>query len=125
MNAINQYIKRHDLYLRNFLDTQDIPASNLKHAINYVIFSGGKRLRPLLVYMSGELLHTNPDCLDIIAGAIELMHNYSLVHDDLPGMDNDDMRRGRPSCHRQFDEATAILVGDSLQVMAIDLLLNQ
>lgn|SRR3990167_3193257 len=125
MNTIEHYINRHESYLQQELNAQDIPAQHLKNAIQYAIFSGGKRIRPLLVYMSGELLNTSLDCLDVIASAIELTHCYSLVHDDLPGMDNDDMRRGKASCHRKFDEATAILVGDSLQIMAIDLLLKK
>ncbi len=103
----------------------DIPAKRIQEAMLYALFPGGKRLRPQLVYLSGELLDVPLAALDSIAIAIEIIHAYSLVHDDLPAMDNDDMRRGKPSCHKAFDEATAILVGDGLQALAIDVLLSQ
>ncbi len=103
----------------------EIPAKRIQEAMNYALFPGGKRLRPQLVYLSGALLNLPAPVLDSIAIAIELIHAYSLVHDDLPAMDNDDMRRGKPSCHRAFDEATAILVGDGLQALAVDVLLSQ
>ena len=119
------YLTRHETYLNQLMSIQDFPSSRLKDAMCYALFPGGKRLRPLLVYFTGELLLTNLDCLDIIAAAIELTHCYSLVHDDLPAMDNDDFRRGKPSSHRAFDEATAILTGDALQIFAIDLAVLQ
>lgn len=119
------YILRHEQCLRDLLKTTSIPAPAIREAMLYALFPGGKRVRPLLVYLSGELLGVPLATLDVIAVAIELIHAYSLVHDDLPAMDNDDMRRGKPSCHRAFDEATAILVGDGLQALAIDLLLSQ
>ncbi|MDF1685115.1 MAG: polyprenyl synthetase family protein [Legionellaceae bacterium] len=119
------YITRHEKYLRDLLETTPIPAPAIRDAMLYALFPGGKRVRPLLVYLSGELLDVPLATLDVIAVAIELVHAYSLVHDDLPAMDDDDMRRGKPSCHRAFDEATAILVGDGLQALAIDLLLSQ
>jgi len=119
------YITRHEQYLRNLLETTPIPAPAIRDAMLYALFPGGKRVRPLLVYLSGELLGVPLATLDVIAVAIELIHAYSLVHDDLPAMDNDDLRRGKPSCHRAFDEATAILVGDGLQALAIDVLLSQ
>jgi farnesyl diphosphate synthase len=84
--------------------------------------SGGKRLRPLLVYCTGEALGVTANALDAPAAAVELIHSYSLVHDDLPAMDDDDLRRGQPTTHRAFDEATAILAGDALQVLAFSLL---
>ena len=115
---------RHEKVLQKLLHSADIPAPILREAIAYALFPGGKRLRPLLVYLCGELLDVNPNTLDIIAASIEYMHCYSLVHDDLPAMDDDDQRRGRPSCHRAFDEATAILVGDGMQALAVDLLLT-
>ncbi|MEZ5449319.1 MAG: polyprenyl synthetase family protein [Thiolinea sp.] len=90
--------------------------------MRYAVLNGGKRARPLLVYATGEALQVPPAVLDIPAAAIELIHAYSLVHDDLPAMDDDDLRRGKPSCHRQYDEATAILVGDALQALAFQLL---
>jgi geranylgeranyl pyrophosphate synthase len=99
----------------------EIPQS-LHAAQRYAVLSGGKRLRPLLVYCTGEALAVEPDALDAPAAAVELIHSYSLVHDDLPAMDNDDLRRGRPTTHRAFDEATAILAGDALQVLAFSLL---
>ncbi|WP_133126977.1 polyprenyl synthetase family protein [Legionella nagasakiensis] len=115
---------RHEAMLQTLLNQLDIPAPRIKEAIIYTLFPGGKRLRPMLVYLCGKLIKVPLDSLDIIAAAIELTHCYSLVHDDLPAMDNDNFRRGKPSCHRAFDEATAILVGDGMQVLAIDVLLN-
>jgi farnesyl diphosphate synthase len=90
--------------------------------MRYSVLGGDKRLRPILVYTTGEALGASLEQLDIPAAAVELVHVYSLVHDDLPAMDNDDLRRGRPTCHRAFDEATAILVGDALQALAFDVL---
>jgi farnesyl diphosphate synthase len=86
------------------------------------VLSGGKRVRPALVYATAAALRVPLDQVDGAACAVELIHAYSLVHDDLPAMDNDDLRRGRPTCHKAFDEATAILVGDALQVLAFELL---
>ena len=94
----------------------------LHEAMRYSVLGGGKRLRPILVYLSGEALGIDPAILDAPAAAVELIHAYSLVHDDLPAMDDDDLRRGRPTTHRAFDEATAILTGDALQVLAFDVL---
>ncbi|HBI21075.1 MAG TPA: geranyl transferase, partial [Legionella sp.] len=123
--TIENHRLRHETVLHDLLHSAHIPAPRLKEAMFYVLFPGGKRFRPLLVYLCGELIGVNQTCLDIIAAAIELIHCYSLVHDDLPAMDDDDQRRGKPSCHRAFDEATAILVGDGMQAMAIDILLTQ
>ena len=122
--TIEHYVSRHEGVLHDLLVAATIPAQRIKEAMVYSIFPGGKRIRPVLVYLCGELMGVNIQVLDIIAAAIELMHCYSLVHDDLPAMDNDDMRRGKPSCHRAFDEATAILVGDGMQAFAIDILLS-
>lgn len=97
-------------------------ASTLQKALRYSVLNGGKRLRPTLVYATGEMLGANMATLDPIAAAVELIHCYSLVHDDLPAMDDDDLRRGQPTCHIAFDEATAILVGDGLQAMAFELI---
>jgi len=94
----------------------------LHDALAYVINSGGKRLRPILVYTSGLALSIPIHHLDAAACAIELVHTYSLVHDDLPAMDDDDFRREKPTCHKAFEESTAILVGDALQTMAFELL---
>lgn len=122
--AIKHHLLHHEQVLIDLLKNADIPAPRIRESITYSLFPGGKRLRPILVYLCGELLGVNPVSLDIIAASIELTHCYSLVHDDLPAMDNDDMRRGKPSCHRAFDEATAILVGDGMQALAIDILLT-
>lgn len=96
--------------------------SRLCRALHYAVFNGGKRLRPLLVHASGEALGIDADKLDAAACAVELIHCYSLVHDDLPAMDDDDLRRGRPTLHLAFDEATAILAGDALQALAFEML---
>ncbi len=122
--TISNYRARHEQILRDLLDNANIPASRIQKAMHYALFPGGKRLRPVLVYLCGALIDVNQPSLDMIAVAIELTHCYSLVHDDLPAMDNDDLRRGKPSCHREFDEATAILVGDGMQALAIDILLS-
>ncbi len=124
-NTLSTYLNRHEDYLKQLVNEQRFPSSRLSDAMRYSLFPGGKRFRPLLVYLCGELLQTNLNCLDLLAAAIELTHCYSLIHDDLPAMDNDDMRRGKPSCHRAFDEGTAILAGDALQVFAIDILLER
>jgi farnesyl diphosphate synthase len=123
-NAINSYLLHHEKVLNDLLDNAVIPAPRIKEAIAHSLFPGGKRLRPILVYLCGEIMDINQQALDIIAASVELTHCYSLVHDDLPAMDNDDFRRGKPSCHRAFDEATAILVGDGMQALAIDILLG-
>lgn len=105
---------------------EDLPShsSDLQAAMNYSLTSGGKRVRPFLVYATGQILNVDKRNLDICAIAIECIHAYSLVHDDLPAMDDDDLRRGSPTCHIAFDEATAILAGDALQTLAFDVLAN-
>jgi farnesyl diphosphate synthase len=99
--------------------TSELPG-RLHEAMRYCTLGGGKRIRPALVYATGEFLGVAPAALDAAAAAVEMIHVYSLIHDDLPAMDDDDLRRGRPTCHRQFDEATAILAGDALQVLAFE-----
>jgi farnesyl diphosphate synthase len=99
------------------------PAS-LHEAMRYTVMGGGKRIRPVLVYASGQALGADSKELDRPACAVELIHAYSLIHDDLPAMDDDDLRRGRPSCHRVYGEATAILAGDALQSLAFQVLSN-
>jgi geranylgeranyl pyrophosphate synthase len=94
----------------------------LHSAMRYSTLDGGKRMRPLLVYATGQALGLNLDLLDAPACAVEMIHVYSLIHDDLPAMDNDDLRRGKPTSHKAFDEATAILAGDALQALAFELL---
>ena len=96
--------------------------ATLHEAMHYSVMDGGKRIRPTLVYASGQAAGATPQSLDRAACAIELIHAYSLIHDDLPAMDDDDLRRGKPSCHRAFDEATAILAGDALQSLAFQIL---
>ncbi len=98
------------------------PLKTLEAAMEYALLGGGKRVRPVLVYASGQALGAPLEHLDGPACAVECIHAYSLVHDDLPAMDDDDLRRGRPTCHRAFDEATAILAGDALQALAFRLL---
>lgn len=119
------YLQRHENFLKQYIEDANIPAEKLKEAIIYSIFPGGKRFRPSVVYACGEILNIQLEVLDIIAASIELMHSFSLIHDDLPAMDNDDYRRGRLSCHCKFDEATAILAGDAIQALAVDVLLEK
>ena len=107
------------------LSALDPGTQRLREAMRYSVLGAGKRLRPTLVYLTGELLGASLAALDAPAAAVELIHVYSLVHDDLPAMDDDDLRRGRPTCHRAYDEATAILVGDALQALAFSVLANQ
>lgn len=108
------------------LDTLLPPATlqpvRLHEAMRYTVLGGGKRIRPLLAYAAAQALGLGPERLDRPACAVELIHAYSLIHDDLPAMDDDDLRRGRPTCHRAFDEATAILAGDALQTLAFQAL---
>ncbi|HEX4896163.1 MAG TPA: farnesyl diphosphate synthase, partial [Solimonas sp.] len=111
-----------DALLRALPPADHYPA-RLHEAMRYSS-AGGKRLRPLLVYLAGDVLGLDPRSLDSAASAVELIHIYSLVHDDLPAMDDDDLRRGRPTTHKAYDEATAILVGDGLQALAFQLLAN-
>lgn len=113
---------RIETVLEDVLPPAHTHPARLHEAMRYVALDGGKRMRPMLVYATGEALGIAPQYLDIPAAAIELIHVYSLVHDDLPAMDDDDLRRGKPTCHKAFDEATAILVGDALQALAFQLL---
>lgn len=107
-----------EIVLKTFSDS-----NKLHDVVKYSVLSGGKRIRPALVYLIGEYLQIRDlNLLNTVAASIELMHCYSLIHDDLPSMDNDDFRRGRPSCHKAFGEANAILVGDGLQALAFQLL---
>ncbi len=116
------YQQRIEGVLARALDIQGGATERLLRAMRYSTLEGGKRVRPVLVYATGEALGAPLEQLDTAAAAVELIHVYSLVHDDLPAMDNDDLRRGRPTCHRAFDEATAILTGDALQARAFELL---
>ena len=96
----------------------------LHQAMRYSTLDGGKRMRPLLTYATGKALGLSEDALDAPACAVEFIHVYSLIHDDLPAMDNDDLRRGKPTCHKALDDATAILAGDALQALAFEILAN-
>ena len=104
------------------LTPRDSATARLHEAMRYSALAGGKRLRPILVYCTGTALGAPVERLDDAATAVELLHVYSLVHDDLPAMDDDDLRRGRPTCHKAFDEGTAVLVGDALQALAVEVL---
>jgi geranylgeranyl pyrophosphate synthase len=119
---LEHYRRRIDSKLADVLRADPHVPERLLDAMRYSVLGGGKRIRPLLVYASGELAGAEEATLDSLAAAVELIHAYSLVHDDLPAMDDDDLRRGRPTTHRQFDEATAILAGDALQALAFEVL---
>ena len=108
--------------LRSVLPQADIAPLRLHQAMRYAVLDGGKRVRPLLAFAAGELAGADVARVNITAAAVELIHAYSLVHDDMPCMDDDVLRRGKPTCHVQDDEATALLVGDSLQTLAFQLL---
>ena len=121
-DKLARYQARIEQVLDGCLALPDSGTARLRDGMRYSVLGGGKRLRPILVYTTGEALGAPLEHLDVPAAAVELVHVYSLVHDDLPAMDDDDLRRGRPTCHRAFDEATAILVGDALQALAFDVL---
>jgi farnesyl diphosphate synthase len=119
---IRSWQQRFESILPSYLPEPSKTPPLLLKAMRYSATVGGKRIRPLFVYAAGRALGLDEARLDGIAVAIELIHTYSLIHDDLPSMDDDDLRRGQPSCHRQFDEATAILAGDALQALAFEIL---
>jgi len=121
-SLLASYQERVDTALDKYLPNDDPPEHNLAEAIRYSVIGGGKRIRPAMVYAAGEALGVSTDLMDIPACAVEMIHAYSLIHDDLPAMDDDDLRRGRPTCHKAFDEATAILAGDALQALAYEIL---
>ena len=121
-SRIAHYTSRVENMLDNVLPAATVEPKRLHDAMRYAVFNGGKRVRPLLVYAAGECLGLRQEVLDAPAAAIELIHAFSLVHDDLPAMDDDDIRRGKPTLHRQFDEATAILAADALQPLAFRVL---
>lgn len=114
-----------DVHLREMLDATATEESRLASAMRYALLAPGKRLRPYLVVRCCELTGGSREVAWPVAAAIECVHAFSLVHDDLPAMDNDDLRRGRPTTHKQFDEATAILAGDALVVLAFELIARQ
>jgi farnesyl diphosphate synthase len=119
--AVNWSV-RADAALLRALPPEDRAPADLHRAMRYAVLGGGKRLRPILVYAAGSVLGAPAEHLDAPAAAVEIIHAYSLVHDDLPAMDDDALRRGRPTCHVAFGEATAILAGDALQALAFELL---
>jgi farnesyl diphosphate synthase len=122
---IHDWQARFDRVLEQRLPPETHHPQQLHQAMRYSALAGGKRFRPVLVYATGQALGLGPEALDPVAAAIEIIHAYSLIHDDLPAMDDDDMRRGRPTCHRAFDEATAILAGDALQALAFEVLARE
>jgi geranylgeranyl pyrophosphate synthase len=119
--VINRLQKRSNEQLVRCLDQAKAP-EKLSEAMRYSVVNGGKRIRPILVYLTAEALGADLSLADKPATALELIHAYSLVHDDLPAMDDDDFRRGKASCHKQYDEATAILAGDALQTLAFQVI---
>ena len=120
--SLPQCQQRVEQFMTDALAVRSITDDKLLAAMRYSLLLGGKRVRPFLVYSVGQMLGANLADLDGPAAAIECLHTYSLIHDDLPAMDDDDLRRGKPTCHKAFDEATAILAGDALQALAFELL---
>lgn len=116
--------ERINAFLLEKLNQLAVNDEKLLEAMRYGLLIGGKRMRPYLAYITGDMLAANKQDIDAVAAALECIHAYSLLHDDLPAMDDDDLRRGQPTCHKAFDEATAILAGDSLQTLAFDILAN-
>ena len=121
---ISTWQQHFESILVQYLPHANVNPGTLHQAMRYSALAGAKRFRPVLVYASGKALGLKLDRLDPLACAIELIHTYSLIHDDLPAMDDDDLRRGQPTCHRAYDEATAILAGDALQALAFEILAN-
>ncbi|MCK5262666.1 MAG: polyprenyl synthetase family protein, partial [Gammaproteobacteria bacterium] len=119
---MNSSQQRVNLALENCLKSMPGPDPKLAEAMFYSLTGDGKRIRPVLVYAAGNATGSSDNRLDTPACAVEMIHAFSLIHDDLPAMDDDDLRRGRATCHKAFDEATAILAGDALQTMAFEIL---
>jgi farnesyl diphosphate synthase len=117
-SLLEEYRLRVNAALDDWLPQEDVNPVRLHQAMRYAVMAPGKRVRPVLVYATAAALDLDLERVDGAACAVEIIHAYSLIHDDLPAMDDDDLRRGRPTCHRQFDEATAILAGDALQALA-------
>ncbi len=116
------HLQRVEETLQRVLPPAEIAPQRLHQAMRYAVLGGGKRVRPLLAFAAGELAEADPERVAIAGSAVELIHAYSLVHDDLPCMDDDVLRRGRPTCHVEYNETTALLVGDALQSLAFQLL---
>lgn len=121
-DTLSLYQQRVAVALDQWLPAEDEQPERLNQAMRYSMNAGGKRIRPVLCYATGVALGVNADRLDGPAAALELIHTYSLIHDDLPAMDDDDLRRGFPTCHKQYDEATAILAGDGMLTQAFSVL---
>ena len=119
---IRTYRNRVEMALEGCLPAENIHPARLHHCMRYAVLGSGKRIRPVLVYATGSVAEVALENLDDPACAVELIHAYSLIHDDLPTMDDDDLRRGKPTCHKAFDEATALLAGDALQALAFQVL---
>ncbi len=128
MALLDQYLKDRSQEIEQWLDrllpATDLFPTEIHRAMRYSIFAGGKRLRPILVLAAGESFQAQLDALYVVAAAMEMIHTYSLIHDDLPAMDNDDLRRGVPTCHKVFGEALAILAGDALLTHAFQVMAN-
>lgn len=124
IELLNDYSKQFNARVAEFFPKPDGPEKRVVEAMQYSVLNGGKRLRPFLVYETASLFGLDFEQSLTAAVSLEMLHTYSLIHDDLPAMDNDDFRRGKPSCHKQFDEATAILAGDGLLTYAFELLAN-
>ncbi|MCG7499506.1 (2E,6E)-farnesyl diphosphate synthase [Vibrio sp. Of7-15] len=122
--TLTAYQERNNQQLKLWLDKIAYQDQKLTQAMSYGLLLGGKRARPYLTYITGEMLQSEPQAMDTAAAAVECIHAYSLIHDDLPAMDDDNLRRGQPTCHIEFDEASAILTGDALQTLAFDILAN-
>ena len=122
IDTITRYQQRVDSQLEKIIDSQTVTDPKLLAAIKHGALLGGKRIRPFLVYAIGDMLSVPLEKLDSCAAAIECVHAYSLIHDDLPAMDDDALRRGQPTVHIAFDEATAILAGDALQALAFEVM---
>lgn len=115
---IESWRQRAEDSLNKWLPSEKINPTQLHEAMRYSVLNGGKRVRPILVYAAGYAVSADETALDAPASAVEFIHAYSLIHDDLPAMDDDDLRRGKPTCHKAFTEAQAILAGDALQALA-------
>jgi len=120
--ALTSFQQRNNVQLEEWLNQLPHQEQPLIDAMRYGLLLGGKRARPFLVYITGQMLGCDVEALDAPAAAVECIHAYSLIHDDLPAMDDDELRRGQPTCHIKFDEATAILTGDALQTLAFTIL---
>jgi len=121
-DSLKIYCSRVEKALDHWLPAATIQPAYLHNAMRYSVLSDGKRIRPALVYATGDAFGLDHEELDGPACAVEIIHAYSLIHDDLPAMDDDDLRRGNPTCHKAYDEATAILAGDALQALAFHIL---